>query len=300
MKRSLVYSVFAVLVCTVMLLSACAPGGGGADKVATFIWTQEFDTLNPHYTNMWFSQITHQLWNCWAWDFDELNNPIPRLVTEMPTVENGGVSADGTVITMSLKPDMVWSDGDPLDAEDFLFTYDMVMNTNNAVASTYPFSEITSIEAPDPLTVVMTFQYPFAPWVATLWRGILPEHVLAPVFEAEGTIDQAEWNTAPTVSCGPFKFLEWESGSYARFVVNENYWDEKPALDEVYFRFVPDDASQIAALLNGDGDLGTFMAYPDIPQWRRLALRFIGRSRATMKDFTSIWIPNWGIPPCRS
>jgi len=32
-------------------------------KVATFIWTQEFDTLNPHYTNMWFSQITHQFWN---------------------------------------------------------------------------------------------------------------------------------------------------------------------------------------------------------------------------------------------
>jgi hypothetical protein len=49
-------------------------------KVATFIFTQEFDTLNPLYTNMWFSTITHQIWNCWAWAFDEVNNPLPVLV----------------------------------------------------------------------------------------------------------------------------------------------------------------------------------------------------------------------------
>ena len=36
--------------------------------VATFIWTQEFDTLNPLYTNMWFSEVTQQLWNGWAWN----------------------------------------------------------------------------------------------------------------------------------------------------------------------------------------------------------------------------------------
>ena len=39
-------------------------------KVAKFIWTQEFDTLNPLYTNMWFSAITFQIWNCYAWDCD--------------------------------------------------------------------------------------------------------------------------------------------------------------------------------------------------------------------------------------
>ena len=47
-------------------------------KVATFIFTQEFDTLNPYYTNMWFSQITHQLWNCYGWVFDDQNQPTPN------------------------------------------------------------------------------------------------------------------------------------------------------------------------------------------------------------------------------
>jgi peptide/nickel transport system substrate-binding protein len=111
----------------------------------------------------------------------------------------------------------------------------------------------------------MTFAEPFAPWVATLWHGILPEHILGPVFEADGTIDQAEWNTAPTVGCGPYVFAEWESGSYARFVTHENYWGEKPLIDEIFTRFVPDDASQIAAMLSGDGDLGTFFSPSDIP-----------------------------------
>jgi len=57
---------------------------------ATFIFTQEFDTLNPLYTNMFFSTITQQLWNCWAWDFDNQNQPQPVLVKELPSAQNGG------------------------------------------------------------------------------------------------------------------------------------------------------------------------------------------------------------------
>ncbi|MBN1146209.1 MAG: peptide ABC transporter substrate-binding protein [Anaerolineales bacterium] len=234
-------------------------------KVATFIWTQEFDTLNPLYTNMWFSSITHQLWSCWAWDFDEQNAPRPVLVDEMPSVENGGISEDGTTITMKLRDDIVWSDGTPMTAEDFVFTYQMTVDPKNTVASAYPYDLMTSVEAPDERTVVITFAEPFAPWAALLWHGLLPKHVLQPVYDAEGTIDNAEWSRAPTVGCGPFTFQEWESGSFARFTANENYWLGKPKLDEIFIRFVPDDASQIAALKAGDGDLGTFFAYPDVP-----------------------------------
>jgi peptide/nickel transport system substrate-binding protein len=236
-----------------------------APKVATFIFTQEFDNLNPLYTNMWFSAITFQIWNAYAWDFDEENNPVPVLVTEIPSMEDGTISEDGTVITMKLRPDLVWSDGTPLTAEDFIFTYEMYIDPANSVATSYPYDTISSIEAPDPQTVVMTFEEPLASWLGTLWKGVIPAHVLRPVFEAEGTINNAEWNFAPTVSCGPFVFDTWESGSYARFVANDNYWLGRPNLDEIFIRFVPDDASQIAALVAGDGDLGTFFAYSDVP-----------------------------------
>jgi len=235
-----------------------------AKKVATFIWTQEFDSLNPYYTNMWFSTITQQLWNCWVWNFDDKSNPIPVLVTEIPSKENGGISEDNKTITLKLRDDIVWSDGTPITAKDFLFTHEMLVNLKNAVVRTNPYDLMESVTAPDDRTVVITFKDPYAPWLARLYQGVLPEHVLRPVFEKDGNIDQAEWNRAPTVGCGPYNFAEWESGSFARFVRNDNYWGNKPKIDEIFFRFVPDDASQIAALTNKEGDLGTFIAYSDI------------------------------------
>jgi hypothetical protein len=72
-----------------------APPVDAPRKVATFIWTQEFDSLNPMYTSMWFSSITQQIWNASAWHFDVDNNPNPVLVTQIPDLDNGGISADG-------------------------------------------------------------------------------------------------------------------------------------------------------------------------------------------------------------
>ena len=237
----------------------------GPRKVATFIWTQEFDNLNPIYTNMWFSAITTQIWNATAWNFDVENNPNPVLVTEIPSLENGGISEDGRTITIKLRDDIKWSDNTPITAEDFLFTYEMVTSPSNIVVSSYPYSLITDISAPDDLTVVTVFEEAFVPWVANLWRYLLPKHILQPVFDAEGTIDTAAWNLAPTVTAGPYVFAEWESGSYARFVRNDNYYDAPAKIDEIFFRFVPDDASQVAALRTGTGDLGTFISMADVP-----------------------------------
>ncbi len=233
-------------------------------KVATFIFTQEFDNLNPLYTNQWFTSITYQMWSCYAWDYDDMNEPVPVLVKEMPTVENGGISADGKTLTFKLRDDIVWSDGTPITSADFVFTYEMTVNPNNAVATQSPYDEIASISAPDDRTVMVTFNDVYAPWAATLWKGILPKHVLQPEFDAKGSLNESSYNRTPEVGCGPFKFAEWEAGSYARFVANENYWLGRPKLDEIFIRFVPDDASQIAALKSGEGDLGTFIAYSDI------------------------------------
>ncbi|MBM3126897.1 MAG: hypothetical protein FJZ87_17815, partial [Chloroflexi bacterium] len=105
--------------------------------------------------------------------------------------------------------------------------------------------------------------------------GILPAHILRPIFDAEGTIDNADWLRNPSVGCGPFTFAEWESGSYARFTRNENYWGTPAKLDEVFIRFVPDDASQVAALKAGDADLGTFIAYSDVPGLKEAGLNIM-------------------------
>lgn len=242
------------------------------NKVVTFAWTQEPDSLHPFYTNMWFSATLQQLYLCWAWEYDDQNVSYPNLVKEIPTVENGGITDDGLTITLNLRDDIVWSDGTPMTSADFQFTYDMLMDDANSVNSKYPYDALTSIETPDERTVVMNFPEPFAAWEANFWRGILPKHVLQPVFDTEGSMIGADWNLAPTVGCGPYVMDEWESGSYMRFTKNENYWKGTPKIDDVFLQFVPDDAAQTAALLAGDADLGTFIPVSDVPTFQEAGL----------------------------
>lgn len=231
-------------------------------KVITMNFVQEFDTLNPLYSNMYFSAITYQFWLQRPWQYDENNEPYPVMVTELPTA-----SEDGRVVTIHLRDDIVWSDGEPLTADDFLFTYEMYTDPANTVASVYPYDLIESVETPDPQTVVVTFAEPFVPWMATLFQyGAIPAHILRPIYEADGTIDNAEWNLAPTVGAGPYVFKEWVSGDHALFVRNDNYWGEPAKIDEIFIRFVTDNEAQRAAQIAGDIDVSTFLDFSEVPE----------------------------------
>lgn len=255
-----------IFVVVAVMLSMIAPVAAQS-KVATVLWTQEPDNLNPMYTTMTFSALLRDFWLPGAWAFDEDLNPVPVLVTEIPSAENGGISEDGLVMTLNLRDDINWSDGEPITASDFVFTYDMVMSEDNIPLTRNPYDPyVSSVEAVDPLTVVLNFAVPYAPWLSNIFTWVLPEHVLAPVFEAEGTLDNAAWNRMPTVGSGPYVVSEWETGSHILFARNDNYFGGDVILDGVFVRFVPDDASQTAALIAGDGDIGYFVPFSDIPQ----------------------------------
>lgn len=259
-----------LIIITVLLLMLSAFGAVSAQEggAITVLYPQEFDSLNRMYSSQFFMVITQDLYLAPAWAFDQDLNPQPVLVTEIPSVANGGVSEDGLTITLKLRDDIVWSDGEPITASDFVFTYDMVIDPNNVPDSRYPYDPelgiITGVEAADDTTVVISFAEPFAPWLSLLFNFVLPEHVLRPVYEAEGTIDNADWNDAPTVSSGPFVFDEWEIGSFMRFVRNDNYYNGVANLDTVVISFIPEDEALINTLLNGDGDVATFIAYSDL------------------------------------
>ncbi len=254
-----------LLLAIVMLATMLGPVSAQAAKSVTIAFPQEPDSLNPMYTTMTFAGYTYQLYLAGAWDYDQDLNPHPVLVAEIPSLENGGLSEDGTVITLRLRDDIVWSDGEPITSADFVFTYEMYMSEANSPLTRDPYDRVASVEAPDERTVVVNFTEPYAPWLG-LFQRVLPRHVLQPVFEAEGTLDNAAWNRAPTVASGPFVFDTWEVGSFIRFVRNENYYDALPALDVVVVSFIPDEEAYLAALRNQDADVGTFVAFSDLPE----------------------------------
>ena len=261
MQRRLVM----LLVAALLLAGFAGPAAAQSGKSVSIAFDQEPDSLSPMYTTMTFAQYVYALFLSGAWNFDADLNPHPVMVSEIPSLENGGINEDGTVITLKLRDDILWSDGEPITADDFVFTYDMNMSDSNSPLTRDPYDKIASVEAPDSTTVVVTFAQPYAPWLA-MFKYILPKHTLQPVFDADGTLDNAAWNRAPNPGSGPFVFDSWEVGSFVRGVRNENAIDGAPILDTVVVRFIPDAESYLAALKNGDADVGTFVAFSDLPE----------------------------------
>src|SRR5215475_14461426 len=158
-----------------------APAAAAGTAIITFV--QQPTTLSPLYQTQWFSLITTQFWNKGLWSFDPDNSPVPEIAAEIPTTENGGMSEDGLTLTIKLRDDVNWSDGEPVTANDFVFTYDMYMADANTVSSRYPYEDyVESVTASDDHTLVVKFKEPFAGWLTSLFNGgAIPEHVLRPV-----------------------------------------------------------------------------------------------------------------------
>lgn len=237
-----------------------------APKTLTMTFFEEPDNLNAMYTGMWYAGLVIDLFNPGLWSWNDRLEPSLEMAAEFPTRENGLISEDGLTVTIPLNPDARWSDGTPVTAEDFVFTYEMILNPANTVQTTWPYADyVESVTAPDDHTLVLKFTEPFAPWATTIFNFLLPAHVLRPVFVAEGTLDNAAWNRKPTVVNGAFVVREWEAGSHIILEGNDNYWRGRPKLDQINIMIVPDDEAQMAAIKTGDTDVGIFLSYADIP-----------------------------------
>ncbi|HBY98896.1 MAG TPA: hypothetical protein DEP84_33940 [Chloroflexi bacterium] len=256
-------------------------------KTVTVTFLQEPDSLNPLYTQMWFASAAIDLFDVGLWTINEQLQTNLEMAAEMPTRENGGISEDGKVITIELREDVRWSDGTPVTARDFVFTYEMIMAESNTVQTTYPYkSYAESVTALDDYTLQIVLREPFVGWSTGFFPVVLPRHILEPVFQAEGTIDHADWNRNPTVGNGAFVFNQWEAGSQIVLEANPNYWRGRPTIDRILIRMVPDSKAQMALIQAGETDLGTFMTAADKPAIDQL-------EEMTLVMAPSPWMESW-------
>ncbi|HYJ12301.1 MAG TPA: peptide ABC transporter substrate-binding protein [Thermomicrobiales bacterium] len=105
---------------------------------------------------------------------------IPCLITETPSVENGLLAEDLSTVTFVVADGITWSDGEPFTSRDIQFTWEWIMNPENASINTTTWSAIAGIETPDEKTAVVTFAAPSAAWFEAFVGGtngpILPAH----------------------------------------------------------------------------------------------------------------------------
>ena len=214
---------------------------------------QEPDRIWGPVTGLTVSGEISQLVNASLIEINERLEYVPALATEVPTVDNGGISKDGLRYTFKLRKGVRWHDGKPFTSADVAFTHKVVMDPAVDVRGRVGWNKVSRVDTPDEHTVAFQFSAvdaPFLDRVATL--GLLPKHILGELPGAE--IKTHKWFRAP-VGLGPFMFKEWVSGSHLVLVKNPSYWKPgRPYLDRIIYKIVPDANALLNQLETGDVD----------------------------------------------
>jgi peptide/nickel transport system substrate-binding protein len=191
---------------------------------------------------------------------------VPSLAKEVPTVQNGGVSPDGKVVTYNLKEGLVWSDGKPMTCDDFVFLWQARLTPGVGVTSTVGYSEIETIECPSPTKVVVKYKDFYGPYIS-LFNESLPKHYAGDPKEMKNWA----YNRKP-LGTGPFKVDEWVADSYIMLSRNPNYREkDKPYLDQVVIRIVPSAEVAMQLLASGEVDVMWNNTEADIPLLEKMA-----------------------------
>ncbi len=187
----------------------------------------------------------------------------PKLAVEVPTTQNGGVSADGKTVTYKLQKDVKWHDGTPFGCDDIQFTLKVIKTPNNGALDTSLFAELDSVECPDQYTAVLKFKNFYAAWIR-LFNGIgfiFPKNAGKPE-----ELKTWAYNRKP-VGTGPFKVDEFVTGDHITLSRYDNYRIAgKPYLDKVIIRVVPSSEVAKQLLKNGEADIMWNVTEADLPE----------------------------------
>jgi ABC-type transport system substrate-binding protein len=161
-------------------------------------------------------------------------------------------SSDGTVWTLTLRPDMHFSDGSPVDADAVAKHWTRVLDPERSKAYIDYVSPFKEVVATGPLTVEFRMKLPFPPFATSnSFNGFL-NWVMPAKYEAN---NEQDMNRKP-IGAGPYMLQEWNQDGGMVLVRNPHYWNpDAQHLDKIVVKFVPDENSRYAALKNGDIDL---------------------------------------------
>jgi peptide/nickel transport system substrate-binding protein len=181
---------------------------------------------------------------------------VPELAAEIPTIANGGISADLKTTTWKLKSGVKWSDGTDFTADDVVFNWHYQSDKETAATDAKTVAGIDNAEATDATTVVITWHDP-NPSPLQAFTGALGQIIQKKQFEqyVGASAKDAPGNLKP-IGTGPYKVGDFKPGDVVTYQANELYRDaSKPFFSDVELKGGGDAASAArAALQTGDVD----------------------------------------------
>ncbi|BBK40649.1 ABC transporter substrate-binding protein [Allostella vacuolata] len=241
----------------VAIVAGLAAASGPATAADLTVGARFDPTLDPHFlylsTNMAYAQ--HLFEPLVARDVN--SQPVPGLAESWRVV-------DDTTWEFKLRRGVRFHDGQEFTAADVLFTVARVPAlANNPSAYTGAIRSIVKTEAPDPYTVIFRTDRP---------NPILPSQftILSIVSHkaAAGATPADFASGKAAIGTGPYRFVRYARGDRLELARNRDYRGPAPAWDNVTFRFIPNPAARVAALLAGDVDMIDYVPTADLPRLR--------------------------------
>jgi peptide/nickel transport system substrate-binding protein len=234
----------------------------GTDQKVTFTWggTGEPLSMNPMSgylaVEFYFWTASYHLLIDWDQNLgvDDSGGPGAGLVTDVE------MSDDAMHYTYHLKDGIMWSDGEPLTADDVAFTLNMYKSNHAYLPQNYLTLIEGDVRVIDETTVEFDTKQPtglYSGDVAYMYDYILPKHVF------EGLDKPKQFDNVPNVASGPFVIQEFKIGEYIRMVRNPNWTGPEPAVDEYIYRIFKNEDALAEALKTGEIDFA-YVSSPSI------------------------------------
>ncbi|MGD1997190.1 MAG: peptide ABC transporter substrate-binding protein, partial [Anaerolineae bacterium] len=196
-------------------------------------------------------------------EIDPYGEVFPELAAELPTVENGAVVVDEEAWTMdvtwTLRDDVYWEDGEPVTADDVVFTFEAATDPETGIW--FPGADyLDSVEKVDDYTVIVHYAGIY-PGYLTQFGGESPPHIWPEHYcDAEQGFTAWDCNQEP-LSDGPYVLEEWVHGDHLTFARNPDYYEEeKPYVDKIIVQVVPDASVRNTMMLEGDADVNMWVS----------------------------------------
>jgi peptide/nickel transport system substrate-binding protein len=200
--------------------------------------------LNPILSNdSASSEISDWLFNG-LFKYDKMGNPIVDLAQsyefETPTK-----------LIIKLKKNVLWHDNMKFTAKDVIFTYEKIIDPKvfNSIKSN--FQQVKSVKALDDYTVEVIYTQAYFKAIETWMVGILPYHLL----KNEENLMTSSFNKNP-IGTGSYKLKEFKTAQDIELIANENYFDGKPKIDKILYKFLPDPNTSFLYLKQKKLDIG--------------------------------------------
>lgn len=165
--------------------------------------------------------------------------------------EDWTISEDGRTYTFNIRDGVTFSDGTPCDANAILANFNAILENRERHTWLEMMNLLVGVSAPDDDTFVIEMSEPYYPMLTEL-ACIRPFAMISPNCMIDGSTKDG---VNGYIGTGPYVLTDFVTDEYAVFERNENYWGEKPAIQKITVKVIPDNQTRIMALENGEIDL---------------------------------------------